>query len=95
MEHHIDTGNNRPIRQPFRRHPFQYLEWIDQEVTEMQKHGIVKPAASRWASNIVLVKKKDGTLRFCLDYCRFNLVTKQNSYFLPLIDNCLNALSGS
>jgi len=61
----------------------------------MQKHGIVKPAASPWASNIVLVKKKDGTLRFRVDYRRLNAVTKQDSYPLPLIDNCLNALSGS
>ena len=61
----------------------------------MQKHGIVEPAASPWASNIVLVKKKDGTLRFCVDYRRLNSVTKQDSYPLPLIDNCLNALSGS
>jgi len=95
VEHHIDTGNSRPIRQPLRRHPFQYLEWIYQEVAEMQKHGIVEPAASAWAINIVLVKKKDGTLRFCVDYRRLNSVTKQDSYPLPLIDNCLNALSGS
>jgi len=61
----------------------------------MQKHGIVEPAASPWASNIVLVKKKDETLRFCVDYRRLNAVTKQDSYPLPLIDNCLNALSGS
>ena len=67
VEHHIDTGNSRLIRQPLRRHPFQYLEWIDWEVAEMQKHGIVEPAASPWASNIVLVKKKDGTLS-CLLY---------------------------
>jgi len=94
VEYHIDTGNNRPIRQPFRRHPFQHLEWIDKEVEEMRKHGIIEPAASPWASNVVLVKKKYGTLRFCIDYRRLNSVTRQDSYPLPLIDNCLNALSG-
>ena len=52
-------------------------------------------AASPWASNAVLVKKKDETLRFCIDYRRLNSVTRQDSYPLPLIDNCLNALSGS
>jgi len=61
----------------------------------MDKHGIVEPAASPWASNVVLVKKKDGSLRFCVDYRRLNLVTYKDSYRLPLIDNCLNALSGS
>ena len=62
---------------------------------EMQRHGIVEPAASPWASNVVLVKKKDGSLRFCVDYRKLNSVTYKDSYPLPLIDNCLNALSGS
>jgi len=75
VEHRVDTGEHRPIRQPLRRHPFQHLEWIDDEVARMQEHGIVEPAASPWASNIVLVKKKDGSLRFCVDYRRFNSVT--------------------
>ena len=95
MEYHIDTGDNRPIRQPLRRHFFQHLKWIDKKVEKMRKHGIVEPAASPWASNVVLVKKKDGTLRFCIDYSRLNLVTRQDNYPSPLIDNCLNALSES
>jgi len=61
----------------------------------MRKHGIVKPAASPWASNVVLVKKEDGVLPFCVDYRRLNWVTKQNSYPLALINNCLNTVSGS
>jgi len=61
----------------------------------MRKHEIVEPAASPWASNVILVKKKDGTLRFCIDYRRLNLLTRQDSYPLPLINNCLNALSES
>jgi len=95
VEYRIDTGDSRPIRQPLRRYHFQHLDWIDKEVEEMKKHGIVEPAASPWASNVVLVKKKDGTLRFCIDCRRLNSVTKQDSYPLLLIDNCLNALSGS
>jgi len=95
VEYRIDTGDHRSIRQPLRRHPFQHLEWIDKEVEKMQKHKIVEPAASFWAFNVVLVKKKNGTLLFCIDYRRLNSVTKRDSYPLPLIDNCLNALSGS
>ena len=64
VEHRIDTGGHRPIRQALRRHPFQHLEFIDKEVREMERHGILEPAASPWASNVVLVKKKDGSLRF-------------------------------
>jgi len=60
----------------------------------MLEHGIIEPAASPWASNVVLVKKKDGMLRFCIDYRKLNSVTYKDSYLLRLIDNCLNALSG-
>jgi len=95
VEYQIDTGPHRPIRQPLRRHPFQYLETIDKHVAEMKEHGIIEPAASPWASNVVLVRKKDGSLRFCIDYRQLNRITTQDSYPLPLIDNCLNALQGS
>ena len=50
VEHRTDTGEHRPIRQPLRRHLFQHLEWIDEEVAKMQEHGIVEPAANLWAS---------------------------------------------
>jgi len=61
----------------------------------MLEYGIIEPTASPWASCIVLVKKKDGTLRFCVDYRPLNSITIKDSYPLPLIDNCLNALAGS
>ena len=41
---------------------------IDKQVAEMEKHGIIEPTVSSWASNVVLVRKKDGSLRFCIDY---------------------------
>ena len=92
VEHTIDTGNNRPIRQQLRRHPVVHLEYIDQQVEEMSRHGIIEPAASPWASNIVLAKKKDGSLRLCVDYRNLNSVTYQDTYPLPHIDTCLNTL---
>jgi len=58
VEYRIDTGESRPIRQPLRRRHFQHLDWIDKEVEEMKKHGIVEPAASPWASNVALVIKE-------------------------------------
>ena len=95
VEHHIDTGSHRPIRQPLRRHPFKHLEIIDRQVDEMERHGIIEPTASPWASNVVLVRKKDGSLRFCVDYRRLNAITYKDSYPLPLIDNCVNAVAGA
>ena len=95
VECHIDTGTSRPIRQPLRRQPLKHMDVIDEHVDEMLRHGVIEPAASPWASNVVLVSKKDGSLRFCVDYRAVNAVTYKDSYPLPLIDNCINAMSGS
>ena len=61
----------------------------------MKAHGIIETAASPWASNVVLVRDKDNSLQFCIDYRKLSGVTVQDSYPVPLIDNCLNALQGS
>jgi len=61
----------------------------------MERHGIIEPTTSLWMSNVVLVRKKDGSLRFCVDYRRLNAITYKDSYPLSLIDNCFNALAGA
>jgi len=55
----------------------------------MTKAGIIEPAASPWASNVVPVRKKDNSLRFCVDYRQLNRVSKEDSYPLPLIEIAL------
>jgi len=69
------SHRSRPIRQALRRHPFKYLDIIDEHVEQMKAHSIIEPAASPWASNVVLVRKKDNSLRFCIDYRQLNRVT--------------------
>jgi hypothetical protein len=54
-----------------------------------------EPASSPWASNALLVKKKDGTWRFCVDFRKFNDLTRKEAYPLPRIDTCLESLGGS
>jgi transposase InsO family protein len=93
--HSIDTGDGRPIRQPLRRHPPAHEDVIRQQVDDLLHQGIIEPAQSPWASNIVLVKKKDGSLRMCVDYRQVNSVTKKDAYPLPRTDACLDAMSGS
>jgi len=83
------------MRQALRRHPFKYLDVIDEQVEEMKAHSIIEPTASPWASNVVVVRKKNNSLRFCIDYRQLNSVSVRDRYPLPLIDNCLNALQGS
>jgi len=61
----------------------------------MLRHRIIEPAASPWASNVVLAKQSDGSLRFCLDFRQLNEITYKDSYPLPRISSCLDALGGS
>ena len=68
VQHEIITEGNRPFRQALRPHPRAHLPVIDKLVDEMQSQGVIEPCQSEWASNIVLVKKKDGSIRFCVDY---------------------------
>jgi len=95
MMHYIDTGDARPVRQQLRRYPAAHVEAISEHVDNMLKQGTTEPASSPWASNIVLVKKKDGSLRRCVDYRQLNSVTRKDVYPLPRIDDCLDAMSSA
>ena len=94
VEHVIDTGDSQPMRQLPRRVPFALRQEISRMVQEMLDGDIVQESASPWASPVVLVKKKDGTLRFCVDYRRLNAVTRKDTFPLPRIDDLLDQLSG-
>ena len=92
VQHVIDTGMHRPFKQPLRRHPLAHLEVIDKYVPEMLQNDVIEPAISLWASNVVLVSKSNGQLRFCVDYRQLNLHTYKDSYPLPRIVTCLDSL---
>ena len=62
-------------------------------VKDMLEKGVIRPSASAWASPIVLVPKRDGSLRFCVDYRKVNSITKKDVYPLPRIDDILDTLS--
>lgn len=82
----------RPLRQSPYRVSAREREAIKQQVDEMLRDDIIQPSTSPWASPVVLVKKKDGTLRFCVDYRRLNNITKKDVYPLPRIDDALDRL---
>ena len=95
VTHRINTGDSLPIKQQARRLPLHKRQEAQKEVTKMLDRGIIEPSCSPWASPIVLVKKPDGSTRFCLDYRKLNAVTVKDSYPLPRIDDTLDALVGS
>ena len=94
-KHKINTIDASPVGQHPRRLPFAQREEAFKAVEEMHAQGIIEPSASPWASPDVLVKKKDGGTRFCVDYWKLNELTKKDSYPLPRQGTTLDALSGS
>ena len=64
-------------------------------VKEMEERGIVQPSSSPWASPVVLVPKKDGSLRFCVDFRRLNSITRKDVYPLPRVDDILDTLGNA
>lgn len=95
LQHHIDTKDAIPIRQQARRVPLPRRETVQKLLQEMLTKGIISPSKSPWVSPIVLVNKKDGTTRFCVDYRKVNSVTHKDAYPLPRVDDTLDTLSGS
>ncbi|CAM5082269.1 unnamed protein product [Eretmochelys imbricata] len=90
--HSIDTSNAYPIRaQPYRVAP-QAKTAIEQEIQNMLQMDVIHPFESAWASPVVLVPKPDGEIRFCVDYCKLNAVTRPENYPMPRTDELLEKL---
>ena len=95
VQHTIDTGDSRPLRQLPRRIPFALRGKVEEMVEDMLERGVIQHSKSPWASPIVLVAKKDGTTHFCVDYRQLNAVTKMDVFPLPRVDDSLDLLANS
>ena len=94
IPHRIDTGEHSPHFEQLRHHPTTQLPVIDEHVQHMLEHDVIEPAASHWCSNVVMVRKQDGTMRLCVDYRKLNCLTVKDKFPLPKIDTCLDTLNG-
>ena len=92
VKHSIDTCDHPPIKQQPYRSPVIYRQRVSEMIDKMREQGVVQPSSSPWASPIVLVPKKDGSQRFCVDYRRLNAITRKDVYPLPRIEDILSAL---
>ena len=89
----INTGDAPPQKQLVRRVPFAACQELANLMQSMQK--VVQPSNSPRASPVVLVRKKDGSLRLCVDYHKLNSVTKTNAFPMPRINDLLDELGKS
>lgn len=95
VEHDIDVGDSKPIKQRFYRVPVEKRLRMEKEVDYMLANGIAEPAVSNWASPCLLVPKYDASDRFCTDFRKVNAVSKPDCYPLPRIEDCVDEVGSA
>ena len=85
-------GQSRPIWLPPYRLPHAYRESVRAELQEMEAGWVIEPSSSEWTAPIVLVLKKDGSLRFCVDCRRLNAVSRTDPYPMSQVDELIDRL---
>ncbi|XP_075775938.1 uncharacterized protein LOC142826874 [Pelodiscus sinensis] len=90
--HEITTEPGSRVRDPVRPIPRKLWDTVQKELQDMLRWGVVEKSRSEWRSPIVLVPKKDGAVRFCIDFRKLNAVSKFDAYPMPRVDELLERL---
>lgn len=96
VDHRIELlpGSTPPSRPTFRLSASELVE-LKKQLEELTKAGFIQPSKSPFGAPILFVKKKDGTMRMCVDYRALNNITVKNSYPLPRVDELFDRLQGA
>jgi transposase InsO family protein len=95
FQHEIHLSDKTPVRlMPYRLSPAQYPK-VQEKIQEMLDKGVIRPSKSSYSSPVVIVNKKDNSIRLCLDYRQLYQKTIPNSFPLPRIQEILDALQGA
>ena len=95
IEHEIRIENNEPYKEWFWCIPPPLLEEVRTSLQDMLEAGVIHPSQSPWCNAMVLVRKKDGTLHFCVNFRYLNMQTKKDLYPLLHIQEALESMAGS
>ena len=95
IQHRIPTVDQTPIKLPHRRIPPQHLQEVKEHITKLLRQGVIRPSTSPYAAQCVLVRKKDNSLRLCVDYRLLNEKTIKDAHPIPRIQDALDSLRGS
>ena len=95
VTHHIDTGTSKPIKQQPRRTPKAFEGEEEKILREQLQAGVIQESSSPWASPIVYIRKKNCSIRPCVDYRKLNECTQKCAYLIPETSSCLDCLNGA
>ena len=95
VQHEINLRDEKPVKQAFRRIPRALYDEVREQIRVMLEAKVIRESNSPWSSPLVLVRKKDGTTRICVDYRRLNAQTIPDAYALPRIEEGMDLLQGS
>ena len=95
VKHVIKLDDPKPFRERYRRIPSHQYEEVKKHLKEMVEIGAIRKSQSPWASAVVLVRKKTGELRFCIDLRKLNARTIKDPQMLPRIEDSLDSLNGA
>ena len=95
IPHGIHLTSDQPVRLPYRRIPPHCMSEVQKLLQGLLEKGIIHRSSSPYASPTVLVRKKDGSIRLCIDYRKLNALTQKDAFPLPRIEETLEALGGS
>ena len=90
MKHKITTYDEIPHAEKFRRTPLQFQKAEQEYIEKLLQQGVIEPSVSEWSAAPVLVRKKTGELRYCIDYRALNAKTYKDNFSCPLIDDCMD-----
>ena len=94
-KHVIELLDEEPFKERFHRIAPPLLEEVQQNIQDMLDGGAIRPSQSPWCNAVVLVRKKDGTLRFCINFRRLNARTKKDAYPLPRMQETMECMVGT
>lgn len=95
VKHKIDTKDAPPVKHRMRRTPLGFQDVEQEYLTKLLSAGVIQPSTSEWSSAPVLVRKRDGSVRWCVDYRALNDRTVKDCFPLPIIEDCLDSLQGA
>lgn len=95
MKHRIELSDDRLFKQRHRRIPPNMITEVRNHINHLLAAGVIQRSHSPWSSNVVLVRKKSGSLRLCIDYRQINQKTVKDVYALPRVEDILTSLAGN